>query len=142
MPFTAYRKHVFRGLSMMGLALGIAAICLADPSMEMYWFLLIFASCGVAFNVWLLTTTKYTESMNSSIATECPNVWVAEDPTQPGTAFAVCDAAPRFAKDAEEEIDHWKITYGVDARLMNKDDARQWLINWDREKSALQPFVR
>lgn len=58
MPFAAYRKLVLRGLSMMGLALGIAAICLADPSMKMHWFLLTFASCGVAFNVWLLTTTK------------------------------------------------------------------------------------
>ncbi len=38
----------------------------------------------------------------------CPNAWVAEDPTQPGTAFAVCDADPRFAADASEEIADWK----------------------------------
>jgi len=72
----------------------------------------------------------------------CPNAWVAEDPTQPGTAFAVCDADPRFAADASEEIADWKSRFGVDARLMNKEDAKQWLINWDREKSALQTLAQ
>lgn len=69
----------------------------------------------------------------------CPNAWIAEDPTQPGTAFAVCDADPKFAKDAELEIQDWKCKFGVDARLMNKDDARQWLAKWDREKSLMKP---
>ena len=71
----------------------------------------------------------------------CPNAWVAEDPTQPGTAFAVVDADPRFAADASEEIEKWKSDFGVEARLMNKDDARQWLSNWDREKSSLQKRI-
>jgi len=72
----------------------------------------------------------------------CPNAWVAEDPTQLGTAFAVCDADPRFAADATEEIAGWKLRFGVEARLMNKEDAKQWLINWDREKSALEAFAQ
>ena len=70
---------------------------------------------------------------------ECPNAWIAEDPTQPGTAFAVCDADPKYADEAQNELAHWKSVYGVDGRLMNKADARQWLIKWTREKSSLIP---
>ena len=72
---------------------------------------------------------------------ECPNAWVAEDPTQPGTGFAVCDADPRFAADAASEIADWKSRFGVDARLMNKDDARRLLAKWEREKSGLRPLA-
>ncbi len=74
--------------------------------------------------------------------TDYPNAWVAEDPTQPGTAFAVVDADPRFAVDAAEEIVKWKIDFGVEARLLNKSDARQWFQAWSREKSALQKRVQ
>lgn len=72
----------------------------------------------------------------------CPNAWVAEDPTQPGTAFAVVDADPRFATDAAEEIESWENEYGVRARLLNKEDARQWLKSWDRSKSCLQKRIQ
>lgn len=72
---------------------------------------------------------------------ECPNAWVAEDPTQPGTAFAVCDADPQLATDANAEMADWKRRFNVDARLMNKADAKEWLIKWDRDKSMLKPLT-
>ena len=72
---------------------------------------------------------------------DCPNTWVAEDPKQPGTVFAVCDADPRFAADAASETADWKSRFGVDARLMNKDDARRLLAKWEREKSGLRPLA-
>lgn len=71
---------------------------------------------------------------------DCPNAWVAEDPTQPGTAFAICDADPKYEKEARGELAHWKAVYGVEGRLMNKTDAKQWLVNWDRAKSSLAPI--
>jgi thiol:disulfide interchange protein len=52
------KKHVLRGLSMTGLALGVSAIYLAEPTMKTYWYLLAFAGCGIAFNAWLLASTK------------------------------------------------------------------------------------
>jgi hypothetical protein len=68
---------------------------------------------------------------------ECPNAWVAEDPTQPGTAFALCDADPTYADDAAEEIADWQNRFGVKARLVNKEDAKKMLVVWDRNKSSL-----
>ena len=70
----------------------------------------------------------------------CPNAWVAEDPTQPGTAFAVCDADPTYADDAAEEIADWQARFGVKARLVNKEDAKKMLVAWDRDKSSLSPL--
>jgi peptidoglycan/LPS O-acetylase OafA/YrhL len=52
------KKLVLRGLSVTGLALGVSAIYLAEPTMKTYWYLLAFAGCGIAFNAWLLTSTK------------------------------------------------------------------------------------
>ena len=43
---------------MTGLVLGVFAIWVAEPTMHTYWYLLAFAGCGVAFNAWLLITTK------------------------------------------------------------------------------------
>lgn len=67
----------------------------------------------------------------------CPNAWVAEDPTQPGTAFAVCDADLKYAQDAAKEIADWQNRYGVRARLINKEDAKKMLDAWDRTRSSL-----
>lgn len=55
---TSNRKRILRGLSMTGLAFGIAAICVAEPSMKTYWYLLAVSGMGIAFNAWLLTTNK------------------------------------------------------------------------------------
>lgn len=56
--YTNTKRHVLRGLSVTGLSLGVSAICVAEPTMHTYWYLLAFAGCGVAFNAWLLITTK------------------------------------------------------------------------------------
>ena len=69
----------------------------------------------------------------------CPNAWVAEDPNQPSTAFAVCDADPTYADDAAEEIADWQSRFGVKARLINKEDTKKMLAAWDRNKSSLRP---
>jgi hypothetical protein len=62
-----------------------------------------------------------------------PNLWVAEDPTQPGTAFAV--ASTRF--DQEQTLAEWEQEFGVVGRLVNTEDALRMLNNWDRSKSSL-----
>lgn len=67
------------------------------------------------------------EGASTAIQSACPNAWVAEDPTQPGTAFAVCDADPRYDEDAKNETAEWARLHGVSARLMNKEDAQAWL---------------
>jgi hypothetical protein len=62
-----------------------------------------------------------------------PNLWVAEDPTQPGTAFAV--ASTRF--DQMETLTEWEQEFGVVGRMVNTEDALRMLNNWDRSSSAL-----
>lgn len=61
------------------------------------------------------------------------NLWVAEDPTQPGTAFAT--ASTRH--DATETLEDWQRMYGVKGRMVNRDDALMMLDSWDRSKSEL-----
>jgi hypothetical protein len=62
-----------------------------------------------------------------------PNLWVAEDPTQPGTAFAF--ASTRF--DQRETLAEWEQEFGVVGRMVNTEDALRMLNNWDRSKSTL-----
>jgi hypothetical protein len=62
-----------------------------------------------------------------------PNLWVAEDPTQPGTAFAI--ASTRF--DQRETLGEWEQEFGVVGRMVNTEDALRMLNNWDRSKSTL-----
>lgn len=63
-----------------------------------------------------------------------PNLWIAEDPTQPGTAFAV--ASTRH--DQTETLTEWQAVYGVKGRQINREDALKMLEAWDKSKSNME----
>ena len=45
-----------------------------------------------------------------------PNLWVAEDPTQHGTAFAWASTR----RDQSETLAEWRNDYGVEGRMVNR----------------------
>lgn len=68
-----------------------------------------------------------------------PNIWIAEDPTQPGTAFAVHTANDSVREYLPETLKEWADLYGVKGRLVNKDDGLRMFDAWDKTKSQLVP---
>jgi len=75
--------------------------------------------------------------MNKSVAKVIddhpPNLWIAEDPSQPGTAFAW--ASTRH--DQTETLAEWLSVYGVRGRMVNREDALHMLDLWDKNKTTL-----
>jgi hypothetical protein len=67
-----------------------------------------------------------------------PNIWIAEDPTLPCTAFAVCTADEEFREDIQETLQEWMDRYGVKGRLINREVGLKMLNAWDRSKSKLE----
>ena len=57
--------------------------------------------------------------------------WVAEDPTQPGTAFAACVDEPRYEVENKETKADW-IERGATPKLVDADTMRQMLADWKR----------
>ena len=67
-----------------------------------------------------------------------PNIWIAEDPTQLGTAFAVCKADDEFQEDVHETLQEWIDRYGVKGRLINRADGLKMFSAWEKTKSKLK----
>jgi hypothetical protein len=68
-----------------------------------------------------------------------PNIWIAEDPTLPGTAFAFHSADDHCRHQVAASLREWQDNYGVSGRLINKQDGARMLNSWDRNKSTLKP---
>lgn len=69
------------------------------------------------------------------------NIWIAEDPTQPGTAFAFHsdrDDSRLFVQEWREEM--WT-QYKAPTRLIAQELGKEMLGLWDRTKSKLCKIV-
>ena len=58
-------------------------------------------------------------------------MYVAEDPTQPGAAWAACVDDPRWTKHTAKDIASW-VRDGAIVKRVTKELAREMLVNWVR----------
>lgn len=58
-------------------------------------------------------------------------VYVAADPTQPGSAWAACVDDPRWAKDTAKDIAQW-VRKGANVMRVTPEVAREMMIKWVR----------
>lgn len=69
------------------------------------------------------------------------NIWVAEDPTQPGTAFAFHSDRDDFRLFVQEWREEMLSSYNAPTRLIERELGREMLDRWDRTKSLLCQVV-
>ena len=64
--------------------------------------------------------------------------YVAEDPKQPGAAFASCVDDPDYPKDTARDVSDW-IKRGANVLRVDGDTARTMLKKWKRPQPVLSP---
>lgn len=65
------------------------------------------------------------------------NIWIAEDPTQPGTAFAFHSDRDDFRLFVQEWREEMLSQHGATTRLIEREIGTEMLGKWDRTKSGL-----
>ena len=61
--------------------------------------------------------------------------YVAEDPKQPGAAWAACSAKPEYAKYTARDVARW-LRKGAIVQRVDAETARAMLKKWVRPKGA------